>query len=51
MDKNYYIKKWLDGTLTDEELKTFKASDDYQSLERLSNAVQAFKAPEFEVES
>lgn len=51
MDKNYYIKKWLDGSLTDEELKAFKESKDYQSLERLSNAVQAFKAPEYDVKS
>lgn len=50
MDKEYYIKKWLEGTLSDAELKTFEKSVDYQSLAKLSKSVQAFKAPEYNVE-
>ncbi len=50
MDKEYYIKKWLEGTLSDAELKTFEKSADYQSLAKLSKSVQAFKAPEYNVE-
>ena len=49
MDKEYYIRKWLDGSLTDEELKIFRSMDDYEELSRLSSAVQSFKAPEYKV--
>lgn len=51
MDKEYYIKKWLEGTLSDAELKTFEKSADYQSLAKLSKSVQAFKAPDYNVEA
>ena len=44
-----YIKKWLEGTLTEEEKQAFEGSGEHQSLERLSNALQAFKAPEYDV--
>lgn len=44
-----YIKKWLEGTLTEEEKQAFEGSEEHQSLERLSNALQAFKAPEYDV--
>ena len=44
-----YIKKWLEGTLTEEEKQAFEGSGEHQSLERLSEALQAFKAPEYDV--
>ncbi len=51
MDKDYYIKKWLEGSLSDEELKYFEKSEDFQSLEKLSKSLQAFKAPDYNVDA
>lgn len=51
MDHQYYIEKWLNGTLSDEEKVIFEQTDSYKSLEKLSKAVRSFKAPEFDVQS
>ena len=50
MEKEYYIKKWLEGSLSEEERKDFEATEDYRSLERLSKNISAFKAPDFDAE-
>ncbi|MBN2868220.1 MAG: FecR domain-containing protein [Flavobacteriaceae bacterium] len=47
MKKEYLIKKWLDNSLTPEELEAFKALDDYEALSKLSNYTKGFKAPEY----
>ncbi|MBL6447689.1 FecR family protein [Fulvivirga sp. 29W222] len=47
MEKEEYIKKWIEGTLTQEEKVAFEKTEDYHALEKLSNALQAFKAPEY----
>ncbi|HIC32436.1 MAG TPA: FecR family protein [Flavobacteriaceae bacterium] len=47
MKKEYLIKKWLDNSLTPQELEAFKALDDYQALTKLSNYTKGFKAPEY----
>lgn len=44
-----YIKKWLEGTLTEEDERAFKGSEQQKSLDRLSRALPAFKAPEYDV--
>ena len=44
-----YIKKWLEGTLTAEDERAFKGSEQQKSLDRLSRALPAFKAPEYDV--
>lgn len=47
MDKDYLIKKWLSGELTESERKDFKKLDDYDlNLEILENA-RHFKASHF----
>lgn len=48
---NDLIQKWLEGTLTEDERKIFESSDSFRSLEKLSRTVQAFKAPDYDVES
>lgn len=50
MEKEYLIKKWLDNSLTPEELEAFKALKDYKVLTKLSNYTKGFKAPEFNEE-
>jgi len=45
MEKEYLIKKWLDNSLTPEELEAFKALEDYEALTKLSNYTKGFKAP------
>jgi len=51
MSNEEYIKKWLDGTLTEEEEKRFLQSDNYASIKKMLNATQAFKAPEYDVDA
>lgn len=51
MESEKYIKKWLEGSLTEEEKKEFEASPAYTSLEKLSKSVTAFKAPNYDIES
>jgi transmembrane sensor len=48
MNREELIKKWLDNDLSSEELKAFNALDDAQELNKLSNSMQAFKAPEYD---
>lgn len=50
MEVAEYIKKWLDDDLTKEELEVFQKTKDFQSLIRLDNALNAFKAPAYHVE-
>jgi transmembrane sensor len=48
MNREELIKKWLDNDLSSEELKAFNALDDAQELNKLSNSMQAFRAPEYD---
>lgn len=48
MTREELIKKWLDNDLSSEELKSFNALDDAQELNRLSDGMKAFKAPEYD---
>lgn len=49
MEKEVYIKKWLEGRLTDEEAVAFRKTGDYEALEKLSDALVFFKAPDYDV--
>ncbi|MDH3709714.1 MAG: FecR domain-containing protein [Cyclobacteriaceae bacterium] len=49
MDQEY-IKKWLSGTLTEDEQLEFQQSEAYRELQKLDQAIQSFKAPEMDVE-
>jgi len=49
MEKEEYIKKWLEGRLTEEETTAFRMTGDYEALEKLSDALVSFKAPEYDV--
>jgi transmembrane sensor len=51
MSKEEYIRKWIDGTLTEEEKVAFESSEDFKNLEGLNEAIKSFKAPEYNVES
>ena len=51
MDTDRYIKKWLEGTLSKEELEIFEQTETYKALKRVSDAVQDFRAPEYNIES
>lgn len=47
MDKNYLIKKWLTGTLSEDEREAFKKLDDYELHLKLGEKAKYFKAEEF----
>jgi transmembrane sensor len=50
MANEEYIKKWLDGSLSPEDMKVFQTSDEYKSLQKLDAAVKSFKAPYYDVQ-
>lgn len=50
MDIKEYTEKWLNGTLGDNERILFEQTQEYKSLNRLSKAVTAFKAPEYDMQ-
>ena len=50
MTNEEYIKKWLEGALSEEEEKVFLKSEDYREIKKVLEATQAFKAPEYNVE-
>lgn len=46
MNEQDYIEKWLNGTLTEAEKVAFENTKAYQSIIKIDNALQSFKAPE-----
>lgn len=51
MENEDYIKKWLDGTLNQEEKASFEKSEAYRSLKKLSDALMSFQPPEYNAEA
>lgn len=51
MGNGDYIKKWLEGSLTEEEKKTFENTEDYKKIIKLTESVKAFKAPKYDQEA
>lgn len=49
MQENH-LAKWLNNELTEAELSEFKNSDAYTSYERIVNAADSLKAPDFDAE-
>ncbi len=49
MKEESLIRKWLDYDLTPEELKVLEGSEDFQTLQHISNIAAGAKAPEFDV--
>lgn len=50
MSNEDYIKKWLDDSLTAEELKAFETTATFKSLQRLDDSIKSFRAPQYDVE-
>ena len=44
------IKKWLSRELSDAEKKEFESTEDFAAINKLTDAVKAFKAPEYDVD-
>ena len=51
MEHEYYIKKWLNGELTGDELKAFEQTDTYASLVKLSERSNGFAPETYETEA
>ncbi len=49
MNKENYIRKWLEGTLSKEERAIFERTQEFKSLEKLLKSTQSFKAPEYDI--
>jgi ferric-dicitrate binding protein FerR (iron transport regulator) len=51
MNTDRYIQKWLDGTLSKEEWEEFRRSKSFKEIQKISDSVQQFKAPVYDIES
>lgn len=51
MEKEEYIRKWLQGTLDPEEQAIFEGTEEYKALKKLSDSLMSFKAPDYDVEA
>lgn len=49
MDREQLIHKWLNHELTPEEFEAFKFLDDYEELMKLSQNLQSYKAPSYDL--
>jgi transmembrane sensor len=50
MEKEEYIKKWIEGSLSEEERKIFGETEAFRSYQELSDSLMAFKAPDYPAE-
>lgn len=50
MENEDYIRRWIEGSLSEEELKNFKQTETYKTFEKLTVSLKAFRAPEYPVE-
>lgn len=50
MEKEEYIRKWIEGSLDEEERNNFEKTEAYKSLQKISESLRAFRAPEYPVE-
>ncbi|WP_430412069.1 FecR family protein [Kordia sp.] len=51
MTREELIQKWLNHSLTPQELEAFKQLDDYAELTKMNTALQYFKAPDVDVDA
>jgi len=51
MEKENIIQKWLNDTLTEEERRHFEEDEAFTSTRRLNGALQAFRAPTYDVDN
>ncbi len=51
MKQELLLKKWLDGSISSEELKQLSSDPDFELLQRIDQTAKRFKAPDFDVES
>lgn len=51
MTRELLIKKWLDNDLSASELEAFKKLEDHDALTKLTDSLQRFKAPAYDVET
>ena len=50
MNKEEYIRKWLSGELSEQELEEFRKTEEYLSLMKIEEGISSLKAPEFDAE-
>lgn len=51
MNNESYIRKWLEGTLNEEERPIFEQTPEFKTLEKLVTSAQSFKAPAYDVQA
>ena len=50
MDTEDYIKKWLNGSISEAEMQQLAQTPEFQAIKKLDAAVQRFKAPAYDVQ-
>lgn len=51
MEKEEYIKKWIEGSLSKEEREIFEQTETFRSYQKLSDSLKAFSAPNYSFEN
>lgn len=51
MNREEQLERWLNGTLSAEEQTAFEKSSDFQHLQKLTQALRAYRAPEYPVQA
>lgn len=47
MNRDEQLERWLNGTLSAEEKAAFEKSRDFQTLQKITQALEAYRAPEY----
>lgn len=50
MDKKKFIQKWLDGSVSKDELEKMQNSEIFKDVSKMSESLKSFKAPDFQQE-
>jgi transmembrane sensor len=50
MENEEYIRRWIEGSLSEEEKQRFERTETYKSFEKLIDSLKVFRAPEYPVE-
>lgn len=50
MDKDELIKRWLNGDLSESELRDFEKTEVFKEIEKIDRYLYRFKAPDYDVE-
>jgi hypothetical protein len=51
MKEKKLLQKWIEGSLSKDEMDQFRKSETFQTINSISHAAKSFKAPAYDIES